>query len=166
VRTVTGRRLGALAAVAAGSLRIVTSFWLPASHVSVETLYLLVDLLILFGVMGLYAARSAMFGPVGLTGFVIATAGAATIVGPDGSIGSVGIYPVGSLTLSIGLVILGGAAWKHRTLPGWVPVLWAMALASGVAGAISGRERLFQMAGLMFGAAFVGAGISTWRAAR
>ena len=100
-------RLGGLAAIIAGILRGINSL-LPANltTVTVEILYLFTDIFILFGMMGIYGFEHQESGLWGFCGFLLAIVGTGIIIGPDGAIGSVNMYPVGSLILAAGLILL------------------------------------------------------------
>jgi len=156
-------RWGGLAAVVAGALRTGASFW-PAAEpgVALEILYLVIDVLILFGILAIYGFQSDRIGSSGFVGFLFAVIGTAIIAGPDGTIGMVNMYEVGSLSLGVGLVVLAVASWMARTLPRWVAILWVMSTMMGILGAAAGLQSLFVIAGVTFGLAFIGAGLRVW----
>lgn len=148
-----------------GTLRTATSFLAytePAA--GLEILYLVIDILILFGILGVYAARRGRFGSWGFAGFVLAVGGSAIITGPDGRIGPVEMYSAGSLSLGLGLVFLAVGSWAARAVPRWVAILWVASTGAGIVGAAAGLDGLFVLAGVAFGVAFIGAGAHTWRA--
>ncbi|HVU87703.1 MAG TPA: hypothetical protein VHD36_10305, partial [Pirellulales bacterium] len=153
-------RLGGLSAIVAGLLRGGSSF-LPFGEPTdaQELLYLVIDLSILFGLLGIYAYQSAEAGRVGFIGFVLALVGTAMITGPDGTLGGVSEYVAGALMISVGLVFLAIGTWRAAKLPRYVPVLWVISTVVGVAGfLLGGQPFLLMLAGLAFGAAFIGAG--------
>jgi hypothetical protein len=157
-------RLGGLAAIVAGLLRGGSSF-LPNGEPtdSQELLYLVIDLSILFGLLGIYAYQNEVAGRSGFGGFVLAMVGTAMITGPDGIIGGVKEYVAGALLISIGLVFLAIGAWRAAKLPRYVPLLWVTSTVIGVGGfALSGPPVLLTIAGLAFGAGFIGAGVTIW----
>ena len=164
--TATLIRLGGLAAILAGVLRVGTSF-IPYSNskpgVALELLYLIIDALILLGLLGVYAYQNEVVGRWGFLGFLLALIGTATIVGPDGKIGSVDMYVVSSLMISIGLSLLAFGAWNAKRLPRMAPLLWVMSTVVGVGGyLIGGPTVTFVIAGLAFGLAFIVAGVKIW----
>ncbi len=71
-------RWGGLAAVLAGVLRAAVSFW-PSSDpaIALELLYLLIDVLILFGILGVYGFLGEQSGVAGFLGFLLAVIGTA-----------------------------------------------------------------------------------------
>jgi hypothetical protein len=155
-------RLGGLAAIIAGILRGVNSF-LPdrVSSVTLEILYLLTDLFILFGVMGLYGFQHEEAGLWGFWGFLLATIGTGIIIGPDGSIAGVNLYPVGGLIFAAGLTLLAVGSWIANKLPRWIPAFWVLSTIIGFIGYfIPGLNLLFVVSGVIFGISFAGAGIA------
>jgi hypothetical protein len=157
-------RWGGLAAVLAGALRAAVSFW-PSSDpdVAVELLYLLIDILILFGILGVYGFLGEQSGVAGFLGFLVAVIGTAIITGPDGEIGGVDMYAAGSAMLALGLVLLAVGSWKAARLPHWVSVLWVLTAVLGlVGGAVESLDSLFVVSGVAFGVSFIGAGVRVW----
>ncbi len=119
-------RMGGLAAVLAGVLRTLASFIPHQPGVALELFYLAIDLLILFGIFGVYARVHESAGVAGFVGFVLATTGTAAIVGPDGDLGGVPVYQAGSAILVVGLAFLAAGTWRDASLPRWVCVLWVL----------------------------------------
>jgi len=157
-------RWGGLAAILAGALRVAVSFW-PSSdpNVALELLYLYIDLLILFGILGVYGFIGEQSGVAGFLGFLLAVAGTAIVTGPDGELRGVDMYAAGSAVLAMGLVFLAVGSWRSARLPHWVPVLWVLTAASGFLGAaVEGLEGLFVVSGVAFGVSFIGAGVRVW----
>ena len=157
-------RSGGLAAIVAGVLRTAASFW-PSSQpgVALEMLYLVIDLCILFGIMGVYAFQCEQSGRWGVVGFLLAVSGIAFITGPDGRLGGVNVYDAGALVLGTGLCFLAIGSWRAKKLPRWIPTLWVYSTVIGIAGAsVESLSSLLVVSGVAFGAAFVGAGATVW----
>jgi hypothetical protein len=155
-------RLGGLAAIIAGILRGINSF-LPTNLpiVTTEILYLITDIFILFGIMGIYGFEYQESGLWGFFGFLLAIVGTGIIMGPDGSIGGINMYPVGSLILAAGLTLLAIGSWIANKFPRWVPVLWVLSTIVGFIGYfVPGLNLLFVISGIMFGIGFAGAGFA------
>jgi hypothetical protein len=157
-------RLGGLAAIVAGVQRCGTSLLLYGDPTDLEEMvYLAFDLAILFGLLGIYAYQSAAAGLTGFFGFVLALIGTAMIAGPDGVLGGVQEYVAGALLISVGLVFLAIGTWVAARLPRYVPVLWITSTVVGIGGfALGGSPFMLTIAGLAFGAGFVGAGATIW----
>lgn len=154
-------RLGALAAVAAGVLRAVSAF-VPAT-VTLDTLewfYLVIDILLMFGVIAVYSYQHAESGAWGFVGFVLTAVGIESIGGPDGKIGVVDVYTTGASVIGIGLVLLAVASWRAKRLPRYVPAVWMLSSEVGVIAVFAHMSgSAFQIAGVLFGLGFVGAGV-------
>lgn len=160
--TTTLIRLGGLAAMLAGLLRAAASL-APASSTppstKLELFYLAIDLLILFGLLGIYAYQHQQVGFLGFLGFVLALSGTALIVGPDGELGGTAVYVIGSLTITIGLTLYSIASLKSKSLPQIAPLLWLVSTVVGIGGFLLQAPPItFTIAGLAFGIAFIVAG--------
>lgn len=159
-------RLGGLAAILGGTLRVINSF-VPSDTPSMvlEILYLLTDIFILFGIMGLYGFQHQESGLWGFFGFLLATIGTGIIIGPDGAIAGFNMYPVGSLILAGGLTLLAIGSWIAHKLPRWLPSFWVLSTIVGFIGYFTpGLQLLFIVSGVIFGVGFAGAGIEIWSA--
>jgi hypothetical protein len=157
-------RLGGLAAIVAGILRGVSSF-LPSSTPSVEIaiLYLLTDIFILFGIIGIYGFQYQESRLWGGFGFLLAIIGIAII--RTGAISGVSLYAIGASTFTVGLSLFAVGSWIARKLPHWVSVFWVISTIVGFIGYfIPGLNLLFVTSGVIFGIGFAGAGIKVWSA--
>ena len=159
-------RLGGLSAILAGLLRIGTSF-IPLLTAEqgpfLEAIYLITDLLILFGVLGVYAHQHQRAGYPGFAGFLLAMMGTAIIIGPDGRIGNLEMYILGAMMISVGVVLLAIGTWQADQLSRWVPVLWVVSTLTGIGGfLLGGVAWTFLIAGVAFGLAFLLAGVNIW----
>jgi hypothetical protein len=155
-------RLGGLAAIVAGILRGINSF-LPSinPNVTVAILYLLTDIFLLFGTMGIYGFQHQESRWWGLFGFLLAIGGIAII--RTGSISGVSLYPIGASTFTVGMSLFAVGSWIARKLPRWVSVLWVLSTIVGFMGYfIPGLNLLFVISGVIFGIGFAGAGMKIW----
>ncbi|MCG8403325.1 MAG: hypothetical protein MJA84_17270 [Firmicutes bacterium] len=165
--TATLIRLAGLAAILGGALRIVSAFipYVPDSA-PLEAFYLVIDLALLFGLIGVYARVAGRLGGVGLAGFVVAAGGIAGIVGPDPVAFGIATYQVGVVAISMGLVVLAGQMLRVRAGGRVAPGLWLSAVAVGLlGGAVGWPQAGFVVAGVLFGGGFVAAGWRAWRRA-
>lgn len=153
-------RLGGLAAIIAGVLRGVASFVPQSIGIDqLELLYLVTDLFILFGIMGLYGFQHKEAGIWGFLGFLLAIAGNGMIIGPDGEIFGVNLYPVGSLLLAVGLNLFVIGGWNAHKLPRWTLVSLGLSTILGFVGYfVPSLDFLFVVSGLLFAIGFAGAG--------
>ncbi len=158
-------RLGGIAAMAAGSLRIAASFiaYSAPTTVAQELFYLVIDLCILYGVLAVYFFQVVEVGSFGFAGFLLALSGVAILVGPDGSIGGVSMYQVGSACLLLGLTLISIVGWRAARLPRYALASWILSTVLAVFGSLPGAPAiLFLLAGLAFGIGFVAAGARIW----
>ena len=154
-------RLGALAAVVGGTLRVASAF-VPATEPlgGVEWFYLVIDILLMFAVVAVYAYQHSESGVWGFAGFVLAAIGIESIGGPDGRIGTVDVYTAGASVIGIGMVLLAVGCWVANKLPRYVAVVWMLSTAVGVLAIFAQMSGVsFQVAGVLFGLGFVGAGM-------
>jgi hypothetical protein len=157
--SVTLIRLGGLAAIVAGILRSVNSF-VPSNAPSsaVAILYLLTDIFILFGIIGMYGFLHQESKLWGFFGFLLAIIGIAII--RTGTIAFVNLYPIGAMLFAVGLSLFAVGAWIARKLPRWVSVSWVLSTILGFVGYfMPGFNVLFIVSGVIFGIGFAGAGI-------
>lgn len=157
-------RLGSIAAILAGLLRIGISFLDYSEPTTArELLYLTIDLCIVFGLLAVYFYQYVELGKPGIVGFVVALSGAAIIVGPDGAIGDVPVYPLGSALLLLGLSTIAIAGWRVALIPRYALASWLLSLVLGVGTTVPGAPpALLVLAGLAFGVGFLGAGVKIW----
>ena len=156
-------RLSGVSAILAGLLRIISSF-VVLDPMATEAVYLATDLLILFGLVGIYLSRATQMGWLGLIGFVLALSGSAMIVGPDGYFFAVSGYQLGAGLLTLGLTLIAAAALASKSYPVWIPLLWIATFLAGIATtAMPKGETAFLLAGVLFGASFIAAGYELLR---
>jgi hypothetical protein len=159
-------RFSGLAAILAGLLRGIASV-LPSTIpiIDLEILYFFTDVFILFGLMGLYAFQHEEIGVGGFIGFLIATVGIGSIIGPDGEISGLSMYVVGASIFAVGLNLFAIGTWKASKLPRWVPALWILSTIIGFIGYFAkGYSMLFVISGIIFSVSYGGAGVQMWSA--
>ena len=157
-------RLGGLAAIMAGILRGANSF-LPSSIpiIQLELLYLLTDIFLLYGMMGLYAFQCQESGLWGFGGFLLAIIGVAVI--RTRVIAGVNMYAIGASIFVVGLSLFAVGSWLAAKFPRWVSVVWVLSTVIGFLGYfLPGFNLLFVISGVLFGVGFTGAGLRVWSA--
>ena len=156
-------RLGGLAAIVAGILRGINSF-LPSSNnpnVTISILYMLTDIFLLFGILGIYSFQHQQSRSWGFFGFLLAIVGIAII--RTGSIAGVSLYPIGASIFTVGMSLFAVGSWLANKLPRWISVLWVLSTIVGFMGYfIPSLNLLFVISGVIFGIGFAGAGIKIW----
>lgn len=162
MKTTDVLRLAGAAAALGGALRIAAAF-IPSQPDSaqLELLYFVIDLSLLFGLIGIYAGQCERFGWIGLVGFVAAASGLASIAGPDADIFGFNIYGIAVGVIGVGLALISVAMLWDATLPRWIPALWIGSLLAGIAANAvpDSAQAAFLVAGVLFGLGFLGAGI-------
>ena len=148
-------RIGAVSAALGGGLRLVAQAipYVPDSA-ALEALYAVIDVGFLFALIALIACVSERISIVGLGSMLIATAGVASIVGPDRTAFGMDFYLLGS---AIFVLALGASAiWLIR-LNGYrrPSIAFAMAAMFAIAAGISGAGMAFIGAGLTLAASFL-----------
>jgi hypothetical protein len=157
-------RYGGLAAMSAGLLRGVNSFLPSSSGLTSELLYLLTDIFLVFGIIGLYGFQHQESGWWGFWGFVLAIIGITVI--RTGTIAGVKMYAIGASIFTAGLSLLAIGSWIAHKLPQWIPVVWVLSTIIGFAGYfIPGFSLLFVVSGVLFGVGFAVAGFQVWSVA-
>jgi len=150
-------RIGGGAAVLAGVLRAAASFAAGASEVERQSLYFVIDLLLLLGLFTAYAQNHVAFGRWGATGFLTAVAGI-LMVRSSRAVPGVDLYPAGALAVAVGWVLLSVVWWRKAQGAWFVPLLLVLSLVTGLVGQIAQRSDVFVASGVIFGAAMAGIG--------
>jgi hypothetical protein len=155
-------RLGGLAAMIAGVLRGLSSFApTVVAGDAIALLYLVTDIFLLFGMMGLYGFQRRESGAWGLGGFWLAIVGLAII--RTGAVTGLNLYPIGAVIFAIGLSALAIGSWMAGKLPRWVPIVWVVSTVIGFVGFFApGLSFLFVVSGVLFGVSFACAGLKVW----
>ncbi len=153
-------RLSGVAAIIGGLLRMAHSFSAGRFDESVlQASYLITDVFLLFGILGIYLYQSKALGRFGLIGFIVVLVGISIIRGRD--LFGVGAYLLGASAFSLGLTVLSVAMLRGTGLSRWIPRVWICTFVAGGAGLIfpSAAAPCAVLAGVLFGAGFVGAGV-------
>ena len=158
MRMATFIRGGGGAAILAGALRAAASFISGGNEVERQSLYFIVDLLLLLGVFAAYAQNEKALGRWGSAGFLTTVIGI-LLVRSSRAVPGVDLYPAGALSVAVGWVLLSLDWWRAANGPVFVPVLFVLSVVTGLAGQIGPqRETLFVASGVIFGAAMMGVG--------
>jgi hypothetical protein len=154
--------LAGAAAMFGGGLRIATSFltW-DATDPLLELIALKVDLLALFGLMGIWLSQRAQLGWPGFLAFVVAESGIASIVGPDTTAFGIDTYQAGVGVIAVGLSALGLLmVIKGHLVNRFAGICWIGSLAAGLGGSLLGMPvEGFTVGGVLYGAGFVLGGL-------
>jgi hypothetical protein len=155
-------RLSGIAAITGGVLRIISAFTLVTDPIQQQWLWVIIDVFLTLGLIGIYVSRADKLGFLGLASFVIAMAALSFIGGPDADPFGFSTYEQGAITLVIALIGLSLAWLRSGERPLAAPICWfASALAAGVMARLPAPlpDYAFFTAGVLFGAGFVSAGL-------
>lgn len=159
-------RLSAAAAVLGGAARIFAAFSLIGDAIALEWLYTAIDVLLSFGLIGIYLDRAARLGFLGLASFAVGVAALSFIGGPDADPFGFSTYEQGAATLAIAMVGLSIAWLRANERPLAAPLCWfGSVIAVGVLGLLPAPMPSYGLlaAGVLFGAGFVSAGVDLFR---
>jgi hypothetical protein len=156
-------RWGGLAAVLAGLLRGIASFTPAAVGVALQVFYFTIDVLLLLGIIGVYAFQKKETGRWGSFGFLLALIGAVLLIGHDVVNAVALLYPVAAFLFAVGISVLAIRSWAANTLPHWASALLIASTVIGILGfVVKGFDILFVISGVIFGIGFIGAGLTVW----
>jgi len=156
-------RWGGLAAVLAGILRVIASFTPTTTSVGLQIFYFVIDVLLLLGVIGVYAFQKQETGRWGFVGFVMALIGAGLLIGHDVVSAVAFLYPVAAFLFAVGISVLAIRSSAANTLPRWTSALLITSTVIGILGfVVKGFDILFVISGVIFGIGFIGAGLTVW----
>jgi hypothetical protein len=154
--------LAGACAIASGALRIFAAFPLLDDPISLEWLYTAIDVMLLFGLIGIYLERHAKLGFLGLASFAVAVASLCFIGGPDADPFGFSTYEQGAMSLAIAMVGMSLAWVQAGERPLWAPACWfGSIIVGGVLNYLPAPagEYGFMTAGVLFGTGFVAAGL-------
>ena len=147
-------RLAGLAALAGAALRVVAAFpSAPVPGLTPEALYLSVDVLLMLGLVGLFAGVPRFRSVLGAVGFVGAVAGF-MLVRTGERLGGTDAYQTAAAILAGALTVAGVALASGRGLIRWAGAAWIASFAVGLAGTLLHQEGAFLAASLLFCAGF------------
>jgi hypothetical protein len=158
-------RAGAIAGVMGGVLRAASSFApdVIASQTARELLYLVIDVCLLAGLVGVYWPQRRRTSVTGLSGFALAVIGL-VLVRTRRAITTVDLYPAAAAAVAIGVTLLSFSEWTARRMAGWIPLALACSVAIGaISVAAPAWGALFVWSGVVFGIGFAGMCLSAWR---
>lgn len=161
-------RLSGVAAIIGGLLRILAAAPLTLSAQNAEALYDLIDILLLFGLIGIYLARAQHLGFGGLTAFIVGVAALSFIGGPDADVFGFSTYQEGAMVLALALAALSIVWLGRKQRPIAPPILWLASIV--IAGVLQTMDTVaaygMTAAGVLFALGFVAAGLDLVRTQR
>ena len=167
MRQETVWRLAGAAAVAGGLIDLVGPLVYPhlGQPLKLST-YVVIDVLLLFGMLGVQSVAGKATGWLGLAGFVIAVSGVLLVRTSAAGIWGEASYTVASAIWSIGMVVTGAAFLLKRAPFRVAAALWIAAFVIGLAGlALKDQGLAHRLAGWCFALGFIAAGVILARTA-
>lgn len=160
ISTVKALRFSGLAAIVGSLLLIPGSISLEPPW---STMGILGALLLIYGLVGIYAVQVEQSGLAGLLGFLFLVAGSFTITS-SGDIVGIPSWLLGTVFSSLGLILLGIGTLAARKFPRWVAWLWIATVVIGLpaAGIPSLEKPLALAASVLMAAGMTGAGFTLW----
>ena len=159
MRKSTHVRVGGVAAILAGLLRVYAAV-APAtgSEVQRQSLYFIVDLLLLLGLIAAYAQHHEGLGRSGAGAFLITVTGL-LLVRSSRAVPGLDLYPAGAASVAVGWIVLAFTWWKRSHGSPFLPLLLLLSLVLGAVSQFGGHAAMLSVAsGLLFGVAMVEAG--------
>lgn len=155
-------RLSAVAAIVGGVLRVADAFMAAAVAVHIQQgAYFVIDLMLLFGLCGIYLSRSNRLGWAGLIGFVASVTGILMVRGSVLSLFGLSAYLIGATVTLVGVVAIGTSMLIHAAFPKLAPILWIASLIIGLIGLLfPAMSWGVLLAGVTFATGFIVAGIN------
>jgi hypothetical protein len=152
-------RVGGWAAVIAGVLRVAGSFTSSlGSDVERQSLYFIIDLLLLIAVFAAYLQVQEIVGGWGAAGFLTTVVGI-LLVRSSRAVPGLDLYPAGALAVALGWAVLGLASWRAGTASVLVPLLLVLSVVIAIIGqVVASSSSALVASGVIFGAAVVGVG--------
>jgi hypothetical protein len=153
-------RIGGLAALLAGILRVLSSV-LPTTSPRIMALYLVIDILLLISSIGLFEFQRLEAGLPGKLALLLQVLGALVLIGRDLAISQRCVLSRRSAHVRCRSRLIRDHVLKAKTLPRWVLFLLILSTVIGPIGFFSPRlSILFAASGIVFGVGFASAGIA------
>ncbi len=123
---------------------------------SLPWIYMVNNIFTMIALIGIYLFQKDSAGVFGLIAFLVAFAAAL--------MQTFAFSEMATMIFALGLILIAIAALRAGSFPKWVPWLWLAAVIIGVPGTFLPdlQQTLFVAGAILFGAGFIGAGISLW----
>ena len=153
-------KFGACAGIVGGGLRLAAiAIPFTPENVWLETLYAVIDLGFLFGLIAIYLRDAEATGRTGLIAFIIALSGIASIVGPDAQMFGINFYLAGSAVFLTGLALLAASMLRYGSAQ-LAAIFWIASFVTGLIAAMNLLPAAFIIAGATLACGFIVSGIS------
>lgn len=159
-------KLSGLAAILGGMLDIFRVFPILTDPIAREWLYTAIDILLVFGLIGVYLLRAEKLALLGLASFTVTMAGLSFIGGPDADTFGFSTGEQGMAVIAIGMVGFSIAWLRASEKPIAPPLCWfGSVVAAGALGMLPAPfpDYALKAATILFGAGFMLAGVQLIR---
>jgi hypothetical protein len=130
-------------------------------------IYVTIDVLLLFGMLGVWSAARRAASVLGLVGFVVAVFGVMLVRTASAEIFGKASYMIAASIWSIGMVVWSVDLARAKDLFRKSAGLWILALAVGLVGlAVKDQGLIAHLPKLAFAGGFIAAGFDLFKAAR
>ena len=128
------------------------------SEVERQSLYFIIDLLLLIAVFAAYVQVQEVVRGWGAAGFLTTVVGI-LLVRSSRAVPGLDLYPAGALAVALGWAVLGLASWRAGTASVFVPLLFVLSVVIAIVGQVlASSPSAFVASGVVFGAAVIGVG--------
>ena len=159
-----------LAGMAGGLLRAIASF-IPADSASVvqnadhlELFYVVIDLCLILGLVGIYLTHRLSLSQWGHWGFIISLCAFSFIAGPDAELFGASAYQLGTPIIGIGLLFFGVGLRQLESLPNYAADSMLTSVALAVVATLMADSILLIASGVLLGIAFMMNSYLVWSA--
>lgn len=160
--------LAGVAAIVGGLIDLVGPLLYPhLTEPGRQAVYVLIDVLLLFGLLGLQSAAGDRMGRLGLSGFVVAVTAILLVRSSETRLLGPSTYALVSSVWVIGMAVISAAILRAR-LPYQIPAgLWIATLVVGLAGlALKDQGLAHRVAAACFALASIALGVQLIRQGR
>jgi hypothetical protein len=160
--------LAGIAAVVGGLIDLVGPLLYPhLAEPARQAVYVAIDVLLLFGLLGLQSAAGRAMGVTGLVGFVVAVSAILLVRSSATNVLGPATYALASSIWVVGMVVISAAILRKRLPFKTSAGLWIAALVIGLAGlALKDQGLAHRLAATCFALASVALGVQLVRQGR
>ena len=153
----------ACAGMLGGLLRVIASF-MPATGPSdhLELFYVVIDLCLILGLVGIYLAHHLSLSQWGHCGFIISLCAFSFIAGPDTVFFGASAYQLGTPLVGIGLLLLAIGLRSLQSIPSYGADSLLLSVILGIVATVLGSSVLFIMSGVLLGIGFIISSYFVW----
>jgi hypothetical protein len=125
---------------------------------SAPWIYTVSNIATIITLIGVYIFQRDFAGVFGLIAFLVALAGALLLTFAY-------TFETSTMVYAFGLVLIAISALRAASFPKWVPWMWLAVTIVGIPGTFlpNLQDTLFLLGAILFGAGFIGAGLSLWK---